>query len=508
MASIKRQMMKSKFPPKRPDNSHIIKAPVKHNWSEYQKAIFRNIASGTGNTIVIARAGASKTSSLVEGSKYIPKGKKSLFCAFNKNIQLDLRNKLGSYIECSTLHSLGLRAIKLRFGNVEIDDNKCFNIISKIVPNEKDYDLIINICKTVNLCKSRLVDIPSQIDELITEYDIDLCEIEADLFIKYVSQTLRLCKEQTAIIDFSDMIWFCFVYRINPGKFDVVFIDECQDLTRGQLELALSAVKIGGRVVAVLDDRQVLYSFAGVDIDVLDHLRKRLNATELTLPICYRCPKSVVFLAQKYVPDILPFDNAIEGKIEYINMDALYDKVTPGCFVLSRINAPLISICMRMIRQGIKANILGRDIGDGLQYMIKKSKKKTVIKLLEWLPKWEKEEIERMIAKNPKAKTEFITDKKECLFNLCENCSSIEEVKDNINKMFKDTEDNKVVWLSSIHKRKGAETDVVFVLNDTLRYGSISEENINYVAISRSKRELYFVSKVSKWSQYDDPKPE
>src|ERR1700686_384718 len=104
-----RMIKNNKFPPKKPDNSHIIKAPVKHLWSNYQKDIFRNIHNGTRNTIVIARAGASKTSSLVEGSKYIPKGKRALFCAFNKQIQLDLRNKLGSYIECSTLHSLGLR---------------------------------------------------------------------------------------------------------------------------------------------------------------------------------------------------------------------------------------------------------------------------------------------------------------------------------------------------------------------------------------------------------------
>jgi superfamily I DNA/RNA helicase len=351
------------------------------------------------------------------------------------------------------------------------------------------------ICKTVGLCKSRLVDIPSKIDEIITEFDIDLCEIDAEVFIRYVCQALRMCKEQTNVVDFNDMIWLCFVYRINPGKFDIVFIDECQDLTRAQLELALSAVKIDGRVIAVLDDRQVLYSFAGVEIDVLDILRSRLKATELTLPICYRCPKSVITLAQKYVPDILPFDKVIEGSIEHITYNDLYHKVSPGCFVLSRTNAPLISICMRMIRSGIKANILGRDIGDGLQYLIKKSKKKTVIKLLEWLPKWEKEEKERVLAKNPKAKTEFITDKAECLFNLCENCTSLEEVKDNINKMFKDTEDNKVVWLSTIHKRKGAETDVVFILNDTLRYSSIAEENCNYVAITRCKKELYFVSK-------------
>lgn len=494
----------SKFPPKRAEQSHIIKAPVKHNWSPFQKLIFKDIHDGTGNTIIVARAGSSKTSSLVEGTRYIPKGKSSLFCCFNKAIQLALRDKLPSYCFASTLHSLGLAACKQRFGQMEVNSHKCFEIVSKLVDNEKQFDLIINLVKTVELCKARLVDVPSKIDELIAEYDIDLCETEVEQFIKYVSQTLRLCKEDTKQVDFSDMVWFPFVYRINPGKYDMVFIDETQDLTRAQFELAMSAVKPGGRIIAVLDDRQVLYSFAGVDINILDVIRQRLNAKELTLPICYRCPKSVVKLAQRYVPDIQPYDGAIDGIIEHINYNELFAKVVPGCFVLSRINAPLISLCMKMLRAGIKANILGRDVGDGLQYLIKKSKKKTVPKLLEWLTKWEKDEKERVLAKNPKANIEWIEDKAECIYSLCENCSTIEEVKANIDKMFKDVEDNQVVWLSSIHKRKGAEQQVVFILNDTLRYGSIAEANVNYVAITRSQRELYFVHKDKSLYQEDE----
>lgn len=50
----------SKFPPKKPDNSHIIKASPKRNWSEFQKDIFRDIARATDHTVVIARAGSGK----------------------------------------------------------------------------------------------------------------------------------------------------------------------------------------------------------------------------------------------------------------------------------------------------------------------------------------------------------------------------------------------------------------------------------------------------------------
>jgi hypothetical protein len=58
-------------------------------WSDLQKAIFQDISVGKGNTVVLARAGSSKTTTLVEGVKYIPKKLKTIFIAFNKSIQLE-----------------------------------------------------------------------------------------------------------------------------------------------------------------------------------------------------------------------------------------------------------------------------------------------------------------------------------------------------------------------------------------------------------------------------------
>lgn len=497
----------SKFPPKKPDNSHIIKPVVKHIWSDYQKAIFKNIAIGTGNLIVIARAGSAKTSSLVEGSRYIPKGKKSLFCAFNKHIQEELKSRLGSYISCSTLHSLGYMAIRQRFGNVELDNNKCWSLVELLFDNPKsNYDLIENIVKAVDLCKATLTDVPSKIDELLIEYDIDLCDETSENFIKYILQTLKLCKEKTNVIDFNDMIYFPFIFRLNVGKYDYVFVDECQDLCAAQIELALSAVKIGGRLIAVLDPRQAIYSWRGADTKVLDNLKKRLSPQELTLPICYRCPKKIVELAQTIVPDILPFDLSKDGEIINLDISDLAKYAKAGSYVLSRTNAPLIKHCMNFLKHNIPSNILGRDIGNNLSYLIKKSKKKKVQDLLKWLVKWEQDEKEKLIIKYPKANTEVISDKAECIRMLCEDASSIEEVQNNIDNLFQDNEEKNIVLFSSIHRIKGKETNIVFILEDTLRSSSEEELNIKYVAFTRSKSILYLVRKPSKYSQYDDPK--
>lgn len=148
--------------------------------------------------------------------------------------------------------------------------------------------------------------------------------------------------------------------------------------------------------------------------------------------------------------------------------------------------------------------MLGRDIGEGLSYLIKKSKKKNVKDLLQWLSKWEKREIENLRAKKPKANIEFITDRSECIQMLCEDAQTLEEVKENIKNLFKDGEKKDIVLFSSIHKIKGSETDEVFVLMDTLRGGNIEENNCEYVAKTRPRKKLYLVRKPSKYSQYDD----
>ena len=472
----------------------------KHVWSKYQKEIFINIAKGEGHLMVVARAGSAKSTTIVEGAKYIPKGKTSLFCAFNKSIQEELKKKLPSYCLASTLHSLGFKAIKNRFGpNVQLDNYKCWNIVENFFHNPKDqYDLIDNICKTVGFCKANLTDAPSQIEEIIIKYDIDLCGEDPKDFILMVIKALRQCKEMTDKIDFTDMIWFPFIYNLNPGKYDYVFVDEAQDLNVAQIELALSAVKPGGRVIVVLDNFQAIYFFAGADSEMFDKMKARLNPTELSLPICYRCPLRVVYQAQKYVPDIQAHDKAIEGKIDYIDIADLQKLAKPGSYVLSRTNAPLIKHCLKFLKAGIPANMLGRDIGDGLLYLIKKSKKKRVDAFLNWVYDWAKTEKRRILSKYPKASTEIIDDKVECMENLCDGAKNLEEVKKNIENLFKENDEKKIVLFSSVHKIKGKQQNDVFILSNTLRYSNQEELNIVYVAITRAQKNLYFVSDKSK----------
>lgn len=491
----------TRFPPKRPDNSHIIKAPVKHNWSEYQKNIFRNVGRDTGHLIVEAYAGSSKTTSIVESFKYIPRGKKTLALAFNKIIQEELRSRAPSYIEVFTFHSLGFRAIKQRFGNVELDDYKVSNLVKSQIGDD-DYDLITNICDTVAFCKYGLEDSPNQIDSIISNFGIDLCETDRKQFISLVIKTLALDKTETSKIDFNDMCWFPFVYNLPLGSFDYIFLDEVQDLNKSQMIMAKKACKNDGRIIAVGDPNQALYSWRMADTSVLNEIRNQEETKILPLPISYRCPKEIIKLAKNWVPDITCPETASDGVIKDISLNELNNLVKPGCFILSRTNAPLIKICMNLIRNGIKANIRGRDIGKQLGYLVKKSKKKQIASFLKWLEDWKNSEVALLKSKN--INTENVLDRYECLVNLCEESKTLEEVSKRINDLFNDTDENNIVILSSVHRSKGLEKDDVFVLKWTFRawFDKMhllekpnEEANIAYVSITRARKRLFIVNK-------------
>ena len=72
----------------------------------------------------------------------------------------------------------------------------------------------------------------------------------------------------------------------------MVVVDEAQDMTSAQLEIAVGACKRGGRVVIVGDDRQAIYGFRGADSGGLDRLKKLLKAKELGLTTTYRLPEA------------------------------------------------------------------------------------------------------------------------------------------------------------------------------------------------------------------------
>ena len=466
---------------------------VVRDWSSYQQAIFSEIANGQGNVQVDALAGTGKTSTMVEGVYYLPKGKTALMCAFNKPIQLEFAARCPDSVTPLTLHSLGFRAIKRMFPRIVVDNFKLDGYVKAEKGEEREtLEVRDALKKAVSLSKGYLATTTEEISEIMDKHDVDPCDELRSSFIGMVQRIMNACKNDTSRLDFDDMVWFPIIHNIHLDQYDFVFIDEAQDLNKNQIELALRSCKSGGRVISFGDRFQAIYGWRGADTDAIQNIVDRMESKRLPLSTTYRCAKAIVAEAQVLVPEIQASVNAKDGLVQNLPVSKLVESVKPGDFILSRINAPLIGYCFELIKNGIPANIQGRDIGRGLSVLIKKSKCSDVISFLQWLAQWREFECMRLSALNKSV--DLVNDKADCLEALCEGCTTLAEVNAAIERIFTDGDDKDRVILSSTHKAKGLERKRVFLLRETYRPSKGQEEaNLLYVGITRAIEVLFYV---------------
>lgn len=465
------------------------------DWSVYQAAIFRDVAEGHGHTVVQARAGSGKTTTIVESFKHVPAGLSVLMVAFNKKIAEELQARAPAGVTVSTLHSYGFVAVRNAFGSVRLDNRKLDSLIVARVGDSRDtleYRKVL--ARGVSLAKGMLAENMAQIGEIIDAFDLEVGEAERDAFCRDAIEILARCKADTRAIDFDDMIWFPVVHNLRVRRFDRVFIDETQDLNACQIQLALRACRDDGRICAVGDDRQAIYGFRGADSNAMGRVIEALGAKVLPLSVTYRCASKIVDVAKVIVADYEAAPNAPEGEVLDASTEEMKRLAKPGDFILSRSNAPIVSLCLSFLRAGVPASVAGRDVGAGLIALIHKSGKHTVGDLTEWIDAWTDREIARIQRRKRDADTSGVEDKAECIHALCEGAGSVAEVIAKIETLFSDSDDARRVVLSTTHKAKGLERDRAFVLASTYRVGRNTEEsNLWYVAVTRARKSLYIV---------------
>jgi superfamily I DNA/RNA helicase len=314
-------------------------------------------------------------------------------------------------------------------------------------------------------------------------------------------------------ISFNDMVWLPVACNWTRAWYDLVCVDEAQDMNLPQLLMAKAACKPGGRVCVVGDDRQAIYHFRGAAADGMDMMRQTLNAKELGLTTTYRCPKAVVALASKIVPDYKAADAAPDGVIESIEAAAIQATIKVGDAVLSRANAPLMPLCLALLRKGVPARIEGRDLGKALCEIVEKLNARTVPQFMTKVEIWGEKQMNRFAnTKHFEEKCEQIQDQVATLLAIAEGASAVHEIKSRLVSLFQDTgaDSKPAVVLSTTHKAKGLEWHKVYMLTSTFNRKrpanaapqspeaaaaqAREEANIYYVALTRSKMTLVLAS--------------
>ena len=123
-----------------------------------------------------------------------------------------------------------------------------------IFTSDSEYLHLINLAKLRNTKPEKLFD--------LNEHNQDL---ERDK-LRIISNELERYKKEHGLIDFNDMI-LEFTKSDKSPKFDVVFIDEAQDLSLMQWDMAKTIWKKTEDSFIAGDDDQAIFRWAGADVD-------------------------------------------------------------------------------------------------------------------------------------------------------------------------------------------------------------------------------------------------
>lgn len=521
-------------------------------WSKYQNDIFDAVANTSANLAVNAVAGSGKTTTIVEAAKRVGAGRRVLFVAFNKHIVNELSARLPKTVDCSTIHSLGYKACAKGFrGKLKVDEHKYADLVDTLVSNMRNVPPAVHsvftrtVVKLVDLSRLTLTELANddEVDAMIAHYDLagDLLdaandmEVSFDWLIKEAIETAKLARRRgdamytdRGVVDFTDMVYLPGKLSLPVWRYDVVMVDEAQDMSRAQLELVLRAAGANGRVIAVGDPRQAIQGFAGADNRSFDNIVERTRARVMPLSVCYRCPTTHLDLARAIVGTIEAAPGALPGTVTDIDMARFASMPRSGDLIICRVNAPLIGAALRLIAKGIQARVRGRNIGAQIAKLAKDASKVEIDVTLaagEWRPAFAKR-LEKYVAirvemlqqkKHTENAVEALQDGAECLTVYLEGnptINNLDALVSGIEGLFAD--EGAAVWLSSIHRAKGLEADRVFVLRPDkmelswkgmLPWQAEQEQNLRYVGLTRGKKDLYFVHEVLSGAEGEAPAP-
>jgi superfamily I DNA/RNA helicase len=505
---------------------------VQLDWSDDQNVIFDWFTNGKGNLVVRARAGCAKTTTIIEGINRAPE-RSVLLAAFNKRIAEELNMRImNPRAEARTLHSLGcricmrnLQVAAIDSGHVraaQLTDMALRLVAERAAERGAEFikparDVVYGITQLHSLIRSIVGDplvkwkgAPggTVLDKAVAfaeEHGIEESETQLYWNMERIAEAAidatQAAKLPTNLIDFADMVYLPVACGWAKPVYDLLVVDEAQDMNPVQIDLALAVS--AGRICVVGDDRQAVYGFRGADTGSLDRLKVVLNAKEMGLKTTYRCPKSVVKLASVFVADFYAADTAPAGEVRIASLVQLIDAVKPGDFVLSRTNAALVAVWFDLVRAGRPAYISGVEYGAQLTKRLRKLKAKDMPDLEHKLTQWHEGQKAKAAAlanaEARQARLQRAQTQVDLLHAFMAGAESFAKLEGYIERCFR-VPGGDVVQCLTVHKAKGLEAKRVFLLWDTLRTwpeAGIEEHNIAYVGITRAKETLWCCTNVA-----------
>jgi len=367
--------------------------------------------------------------------------------------------------------------------------DELWKIVSTSYKKQKD-DFIDLICKFITLMKSNDVSV-SSLREKNNSQESNYQKSRNEIFLNIVDSVYKAYEKyliENQVIDFSDMIKKA-ASIINNGEYEnrykYILIDEFQDISVGRYKL-LKSIKDSNqstKLFCVGDDWQSIYRFGGSDIGIFKNFSEHFGVSEiLKIEKTYRFNNPLLNLSSEFIqknPN-QSNKNLIGSKNKKTNFYFKYSK-NDDTNVLVEIFEEIILKYKGINKK--KITILGRHNSD-LSRRVKNDPKKL-----------------KIYNKGNETFVEFEYENED---------DSLKKIK---------------AEYQTMHSSKGLEADIVILINlnnqklgmpnkmsddkvlnlvlsDADQYEHGEERRLFYVAMTRTKSDLYLVSDIAKVSPF------
>tara|TARA_R100001591_G_scaffold80859_1_gene87921 strand:+ start:209 stop:1645 length:1437 start_codon:yes stop_codon:yes gene_type:complete len=472
---------------------------------------------------VVGPPGTGKTRRLLnEVQRYVKKGvplKRIGYFAFTRKaageardrflkIKTELTKKDIKYFQ--TLHSLAFNRLGLKEENVMQDLNyKAIGDTCGIQIKYASYEINnwngifssdSEYLGLINLARVKQISVLEQLD--LNEH---LSKIERDK-LENIASEIDNYKKTYNLIDFTDMIQK-FLDTNDTPEFDVIFVDEAQDLSLIQWAMINKIEKDTGCDVWVAgDDDQAIFGWAGADVDSFINY----DAEEIPLTKSERVPSIIQQTALDVINRIQ--DNRIDkeyfpksetGEILERYKLADIDMTTGDWLILTRTKSLLKPIPAYLKKKGLffesaQGNSVGKSLYEDIQYWSQLQKKITI-------PDIQLQRVKERIKGPMNLSLKW--------YDAFDNVSESQITYMRLLLLNNENPTEKArIKVSTIHGAKGGEaTNVVLFLNhtsNTIKGAKKStakqdeEYRVWYVGITRTMKNLYLVKSPNKSKEF------
>lgn len=475
--------------------------------------------------MITAFAGCAKTTTLeLIANSIAPRS--ALALAFNVKIKKELEKRFPAWFKVMTMNGLGHGAWQRAIGKrCEIDEKKLGKCVTAVCreagfsASPDQWAIIREMASAAMLMglvprgfphKGLVPNTPETWAQIADESGGADATLQG---LAHAALELSVKQSFQGVISFDDQIYMSTVFGGQFQRFELVMVDESQDLSPlNHIQVRRSAAD---RLIVVGDPKQAIYQFRGADSESMGKLRAlRPEWIDLPLATTFRCPRAIVARQQRHAPGFTAWSTNVEGMFDQLPKKipdaepyptwsfADIDIRTQGSIaLLCRNNAPLVSMAFRLIRQGIGCTMLGRDIGKGLVALAKKllpQDDTPAEECMRAVADWRTRELALARANEDDRKAERVDDQSACLIAVLETSGAPDarRLRMAIETLF--AKDNARVVLATGHRAKGLEWDCVVHLDPwrvPSKYASKPAEleqewNLKYVIETRTKHTL------------------